>query len=295
MARRLSPLPLILALLLCLPGRGQAWGVAGHAIIADIAEHHLSPRALEEVHELLRDEGLEHLDQVASWPDTIRQERPEASPWHYVAIPLAADAYDPARDCKKGDCAIEAIKRFSAVLADRTQTPLARREALKFLVHIVGDLQQPLHGADNAGDHEGGAVKVVYFGQDSSGGRPLDLHWTWDTVILEHQLGIKEEPAGAPNIAVKLTAAKEANDLDRHFHGTLPGMDDLDPVAWAMESHALSRNSVYPGVVAIGAAPLAQPVVLGEAYQKRAWPVVEKRLELGGLRLAALLNKVLGS
>ncbi|HMA49845.1 MAG TPA: S1/P1 nuclease, partial [Magnetospirillaceae bacterium] len=173
---RLPSLALFLALLLCLPGRGQAWGVTGHAIIADIAEHHLTPQALAEIQALLREEGLEHLDQVSSWPDTIRKERPEASPWHYVAIPLSAASYDPERDCKNGDCSIEAIKRFSAILADRAQTPLARREALKFLVHIVGDQHMPLHGADNAGDHEGGDVKVVYFGQDLSGDRPLSLH-----------------------------------------------------------------------------------------------------------------------
>lgn len=288
-------LPLILVLLTGLPGRGQAWGVTGHAIIADIAEHHLTAPALEEVRRILRDEGLEHLDQVASWPDTIRKERPEASPWHYVAIPLTADAYDPARDCRNGDCAIEAIKRFSAILADRGQTPQARREALKFLVHIVGDLHQPLHGADNEHDHEGGAVRVTYFGQDRSGSYPLDLHWTWDTIILEHRLGLKEEPAASPNTATKVAAATEANDLDRHFHATLPGMTDLDPVDWAMESHGLAKAYVYPGVVAPGASPPEHPVDLGEAYQKRAWPVVEKRLELGGLRLAALLNKLLAS
>src|ERR1700743_298473 len=108
----------VLSLLL---GRGHAWGVTGHAIVADIAEHHLTPAALDQVHALLKDEGFEHLDPVGSWPDTIRKERPEASPWHYVAIPLTAAVYDPARDCPKGDCAIEAIKRFTAILADPSQ------------------------------------------------------------------------------------------------------------------------------------------------------------------------------
>jgi hypothetical protein len=286
-------LPLFLALLLCLPSRGQAWGVTGHAIVADIAEHHLTPEALDQVHAILREEGLEHLDQVSSWPDVIRPQRPETGPLHNVAIPLDAASYDPERDCKNGACSIEAIRRFSAILADRTQTPLARREALKFLVHIVGDQHMPLHGADNAGDHEGGRVLVNYFGQTVSGDHPLDLHWTWDTVILEHHFGIKEEPAAAPNIQTKLTAAKAANDIDRKFHGTLPGTEIADPMVWAMESHDAAKTYVYPGVVAMGAPVPEKPVMLGEAYQARAWPVVEKRLELGGLRLAALLNKAL--
>lgn len=293
--RRLLLAPLFLASLLVLPERGQAWGVTGHAMVADIAEHHLSPQALEQVHQLLREEGLEHLDQVSSWPDTIRKERPEASPWHYADIPLTASAYDPERDCGSGDCAIEAIKRFSAILADRSQTPLARREALKFLVHFVGDLHQPLHGAENAGDHGGGTVKIVYCGQEMSGDHPVDLHWTWDTVIIEHHYGIKEGPATAPNTEIKLAAAKAANDIDRHFHGTLAGVGITDPAVWAMESHDAAKTYVYPGVVAPGAEAPAKAVVLGEAYQTRAWPVVEKRIELGGLRLAALLNKALGS
>jgi hypothetical protein len=293
MFRRLLP-GLPLAALLLLPCPSLAWGVIGHAMIADIAEHHLTPRALDQVHRILGEEGLEHLDQVASWPDTIRKERPEASPWHYVAIPLDAASYDPARDCKGGDCAIEAIRRFTAILADPSQPEPARREALKFLVHIVGDLHQPLHGADNAGDHEGGKVPVIYFGQDFSGDRPLDLHWTWDTVILEHHFAIREEPAAAPNIAAKLISVKAANDLDRHFHGALPGAEIADPAVWAMESHDAARTYVYPGVAAVGAPPPAAPVALGEAYQRRAWPVVERRIELGGLRLAALINKALG-
>jgi len=294
MPRRVLLVSLALATLILAPGRGQAWGVIGHAMVADIAEHHLSPQALDQVHQLLREEGLEHLDQVSSWPDTIRQQRPEASPWHYVAIPLTATAYDPARDCKNGDCAVEAIRRFTAILADRGQTPLARREALKFLVHFVGDLHQPLHGADN-GDQEGGAVKVDYLGQTVSGDRPLDLHWTWDTVIIEHRLGVKEEAANAPNTQAKLAAVLAANDLDKRFKGAMPEAQISDPAIWAMESHDAAKAVVYPGVVAPGAPAPADPVILGAAYGKRAWPVIERRIELGGLRLAALLDKALGS
>ena len=278
-----------------LPGCGRAWGVTGHAIVADIAEHHLTPAALDQIHALLRDEGLEHLDQVGSWPDTIRKERPEASPWHYVAIPLTENAYVPDRDCKKGDCAVEAIKRFTVILSDPSQPASARREALKFLVHFVGDLHQPLHGADNAGDHEGGAVRVSYFGDAGSAQYPLDLHWVWDTKILERQLHVKELGASEPNLEVKRAAAIAANDID---HAQLKGLDaasNADPAVWAMESHDAAKAFVYPGVVAAGAPPPAQPVMLGAAYQQRAWPVVEVRLELGGLRLAALLNKALAS
>jgi hypothetical protein len=284
-----------LAVIALLPGRGQAWGVTGHAIIADIAEHHLTPQALDQVHALLREEGLEHLDQVSSWPDTIRKERPEASPWHYVDIPLTESAYLPQRDCKNGDCAVEAIKRFTAILADRSQPAARREEALKFVVHFVGDLHQPLHGTENAGDHGGNKVRVTYFGDNGTQQYPLNLHWVWDTTILEHQLHIKEEPLSQPNLDAKRAAAIAANDIDRSLEKTVPNESAADPAVWAMESHDAAKAAVYPGVAAPGAQAPASPVILGEAYQRRAWPVVERRLELGGLRLADLLNKALSS
>ena len=295
MPRRSAALALALAALLTLPGRGQAWGVTGHAIIADIAEHHLSPAALDQVHALLGEEGLEHLDQVASWPDTIRKERPEASPWHYVDIPLTETSYLPERDCKNGDCAIEAITRFTAILADRSQPAAKREEALKFLVHFVGDLHQPLHGTENEGDHGGNKVRVTYFGDSGTQQYPLNLHWVWDTSIIEHELRIKEQSPTQPNLEARRAAAIAANDIDRHFAQGLPDRSAADPAIWAMESHDAAKETVYPGVVAPGAQPPASPVSLGEPYQKRAWPVVERRLELGGLRLADLLNKVLGA
>ena len=293
--RRAPLVSLALLALLSLPGRGQAWGVTGHAIIADIAEHHLTPAALDQVHALLGVEGFEHLDQVASWPDTIRKERPEASPWHYTDIPLTETAYVPARDCKNGDCSVEAIKRFTALLADRSQPAAKREEALKFLVHFVGDQHQPLHGAENAGDHGGGTVKITYFGDNGSAQYPLNLHWVWDTSIIEHHLNVKEGATTDPNLEARRAAAVAANDIDRKFSRGAPNSAAADPAVWALESHDAAAKAVYPGVVAPGAAAPPSPVILGEAYQKKAWPVVERRLELGGLRLADLLNKALGS
>jgi hypothetical protein len=293
--RRTPLVSLALLALLSLPGRGQAWGVTGHAIIADIAEHHLSPAAFDQVHALLGEEGFEHLDQVSSWPDTIRKERPEASPWHYADIPLTETAYVAERDCKNGDCAIEAIKRYTLILSDHGQPAAKREEALKFLVHFVGDLQQPLHGTENAGDHGGNKVKITYFGDSGTAQYPLNLHWVWDTTIIEHHLGIKEAPLSEPNLEAKRAAAIAAGDIDRHLGKNLATESATDPAVWAMESHDAAKAAVYPGVVAPGAEAPASPIILGEAYQKRGWPVVERRLELGGLRLAALLNQALGS
>lgn len=286
---------LLSALLALTPQSGRAWGIAGHAMIADIAEWHLTPAALSEVHRLLGEEGWEHLDQVSSWADEIRPQRKEANPWHYVDIPLTEHSYDPARDCPKGDCAIDAINRYRVILSDKSKSTAERREALKFLVHFVGDIQQPLHGTENAGDHGGNKVLVNYFGQTQSGKYPLNLHWVWDTSIIEHHLGVKEGGLNDDNAQLRQAAtllAAKLNDSIGKQEASLP--QDLDPVTWAMESHDLAAQYVYPGVVAPGAQAPDTPVAIGEDYDRRAWPVVQRRIKQGGLRLAALLNQCLG-
>jgi hypothetical protein len=283
---------LLIAALLA-PLCGRAWGIVGHAAIADIAEAHLTPAALAEMRALLADEGFEHLDQVASWADEIRKERPEASPWHYVDIPLTASSYDAGRDCANDNCVIGAIARLRAVLGDRGKPAAERREALKFLVHFIGDLQQPLHGTENAGDHGGNKVLVTYFGQTTGWGTsPLNLHALWDVTIIERHIGAKETYGDDAKAELRKLAGKLAQDLDRRLTAAevAAAATDLDPVRWAMESHDLAASTVYPGVVAPGAQPPATPVALGEEYDRRAWPVVERRLQQGGLRLAAVLN-----
>src|SRR5262249_48901498 len=116
----------------------------------------------------------------AFWADEIRDRRPETARWHYVDIPLAAHDYQPARDCQRtprGDCIIAALERERAVLADHGATDQRRSEALRFVVHLIGDLHQPLHCADD-GDHGGNAVDVTFLG------RPERLHAVWDGGIL---------------------------------------------------------------------------------------------------------------
>lgn len=290
---------IILAILMLLggllPRAGFAWGIAGHAMIADIAEWHLTPAARAQVQALLRDEGYEHLDQIGSWADEIRPQRKEASPWHYVDIPLTESAYDAARDCPKGDCVIDAINRFRKVLGDRSKSIEERREALKFLVHFVGDIQMPLHGTGNAGDQGGNKVLVTYFGQTQGWGKhPLNLHTVWDATIIEHKLGIKEGNLGDENSALKLAATEMASNFnDQLSRDEITTPQSLDPIVWAMESHDLAARYVYPGVNEPGAPPPAEPVALGADYEARAWPVVVQRIKQGGLRLAALLNQTL--
>src|SRR6202045_5485533 len=117
-----------LLVVLGMTGPALAWGSGGHRIAAEIAEQYLEPAAARQVRELLAIENATTLAQVSTWADEIRPQRRETAPWHFVDIPIHPSpgtpaAYDPARDCPRGDCVVAAIERFAAVLRDKTAAP----------------------------------------------------------------------------------------------------------------------------------------------------------------------------
>jgi hypothetical protein len=136
------------AVLTCaLSGQALGWGQEGHSIVAEIAQHRLSAEAAAIVEQLL---GKGHsLASIASWADDTRDTRLETTNWHFVDIPLARDDYNEAADChptdedKKGDCIVAELKRLRNDL--RCATGDKKIDALKFAVHFVGDIHQPLH------------------------------------------------------------------------------------------------------------------------------------------------------
>jgi len=149
MCRTAHRVVLVVAALALIPSDGLAWGRDGHQVIANLAQSRLSPQARKGVAALLHGATLAS---VSTYADNYRNNHPETARWHFVNIPLTADHYDPARDCAlspQGDCIIAAIDRFSAILADASRPDDERAEALKFLVHFVADLHQPLHATTN--------------------------------------------------------------------------------------------------------------------------------------------------
>lgn len=274
-----------------------AWGPNGHAIVADIAEDKLTPATSAAVHALLASGGYQSLDQIASWPDTIghlpadKGGEPDSLPWHYVDIPLKADAYDPQRDCPHDACVLAKIPEFAHILADRTQDQAVRLRALKFLVHFVGDIHQPLHAEDND-DKGGNLVKVTYFGY-AGGPRGLNLHSVWDESIIDHELSLVVAPdysidfakarAAAGPLETAITPAETAAWTPADIGGAVASHS----LEWALESHSLAATVAYAKL------PAGNPAPLADAYEAEAWPVVRTRLEQAGVRLGALLNALL--
>lgn len=258
--------------LLSVPGApAHAWGSEGHHIIADIAEQYLEPATAHQVHELLALENVTTLAAVSTWADDIRPQRPETARWHYVNIPInpptgTPAAYDAARDCPTGDCVLAAIGRFKEVLHETVGSPRERLEALKWLVHLVGDINQPLHASDNA-DRGGNDVHVIFMG------RSTNLHAVWDTGILANA-GITDERAYALSLARSISSA----EAEQWRSGT--------PADWACDSYGIARNLIY------GVWPHS-PGVLPPSYEQRAIYVAQVQLEKAGVRLAAVLNGAL--
>ena len=246
----------MLGLALSVAAPAAAWGPVAHRVIARVATRHLSPVARHEVARLLEGQSLAD----------VRERRSETMRWHYVDIPVDAPDYQPARDCRptpRGDCIIAALERERAALGDHRATDRRRAEALRFVVHLVGDLHQPLHCADD-GDHGGNDVEVTLLG------RPDRLHAVWDSGLLTAS-GLGER-AWVERVATRLAGA----NLRRLAGGTI--------VEWALETHRAARAHAY--------------VIPSSHRLDRRWvaanePVVEWQLALASIRLARILNAAL--
>jgi len=240
-----------------------AWGHEGHQIIALIAEHYMTDSAKAKATALLDGSGI---DAIASWADDFRRAHRETAPWHYIDCPLSEPTIDMARDCQHGDCVVAKTEEFLGVLRDPAASQAAKAEALKFVVHFVGDLHQPLHDEDN--HDKGGNTRYVVFER-----HPDNLHWVWDTGLLEH---INRNPA---ELAEELEKRITAQDLADWEKGTV-----LD---WANEGHQIAQ------AVAYGDLGNESPAPITPTYEKQADPAIEVQLERAAVRLAWLLNLVL--
>ena len=274
------------ALLLGAPGC-YAWAPQGHRTIGAIADRLLTPAAHAAVLQLLADDrdkfgnlsGRTTLEAVSVWADEIRGTPAERPAWHYDDIPVCGAA-DKARYCPDGQCNTAQIERLSAVLADGAAPPRERNEALKWLVHLVGDIHQPLHAADNA-DAGGNRVEVVLEGVRTRGHE--NLHRAWDNDLVQlalHAHGRQRPPGDSAALAA------EAARLEREV-----GSGDAE--GWARESNNLARNVAYrfPGF-ACNRVPRGV-VRLDAPYLADAELVVRERVLLAGARLATLLNSKL--
>jgi len=256
-----------------------AWGPEGHMIVGRIAEQQLTPRTALEVQALLNTAPTSPLVTMANfnivnWADEIRPTHPETAPWHFVDIPFDATHYAPERDCHAPEgCIITAIEKFRLQLADLHTNRATRTEALKYLIHFVGDIHVPLHCAERYGDKGGNMVWV----REPNDVKATRLHAFWDETLVEKN--IKNRRMDVMAYADSLNRAISATQAKAWCTG--------NPANWAWEAHLLAVKEVYAGIPVHGKA-----VTLDAAYITRSQRIVAEQLSKAGLRLAQVLNEV---
>ena len=289
----------------------NAWGCKGHQTVALIAEKHLTPEARELVFKLLSENPVDPqlkrycgsavsdaMGDASTWADDVRGDR-KNGPWHYIDIPRGAPRGPLEGFCGKEGCVVSAIAEQVAILKDNSASVTKRAEAIRYIIHFVGDLHQPLHSTTNA-DEGGNCVPLKYLRREPhqhGHGFTPNLHAVWDSAILE-----RDSEGADPG--------EYAEMLEATFTGSIEGwqkagvhVDD-----WVWESHEYAEASVYGGLAPkiaiepnvpvhsctddnnIGERLLHQHIVAGEAYQEQAAPIVERRVAQAGIRLAMILN-----
>jgi len=241
-----------------------AWGHAGHMLIAELAERSLDPATRSKIQRLLIDEPDPSLAGIASWADRVRDEEgwEWTAPMHYVKFADASCATVHAKDCRDDGCVDAAITRYLDDLGNNTLSHAQRVEALKFVVHFVGDAHQPLHAGWRP-DKGGNDFQI----QLPSGGS--NLHSVWDSRVL----GLH-----APHVAAA------ADRLTAEVATAVIG--STDPRAWTGEScRLIDTIALYP----------ARPGRLPRGYVTAFRPHSERRVVLAAARLSAVLEVALAS
>ncbi|KAL8032684.1 hypothetical protein ABFX02_13G112300 [Erythranthe guttata] len=276
----------VITLLLIVPSM-YGWGKQGHFMTCKIAENFLTEDALASVKALLPDSAEGELASVCSWPDEIRRKAHYrwSGPLHYIDTPDFRCNYQYCRDChdsvgRKDRCVTGAIYNYTMQLmtesrdSDFSVMKYNLTESLMFLSHFVGDVHQPLH-VGFTGDGGGNTIIVRWYR------RKTNLHHVWDNMIIESALKTfynSDITTMIQSIQSNITEAFVDEYSWKNCNGT------VCPDPYASESIKLACNFAYRN---------ATPgVTLGDDYFLSRLPVVEKRLAQGGVRLAALLNKI---
>ena len=299
-----------------------AWGCKGHGAIAVLAEHLLDDATAARVRAILAaspiDSGLRRqcppvqsdvFADASTWADDFREVEPRTAGQHFVDFPRALEpgSINPEAYCPGGNCVIDAIVTQYRVLADGSDARL-KANALRFVIHFIGDIHQPLHAITN-GDRGGNCVPVQYYKRvphrDDLGGARPNLHSVWDALTIDRLMWARHL-AG-----VEALASHVGSGLRPRVSPLVPTTEIVS--AWAIESHTLARRVAY------GRLPAVPPVepdsasrlsscrendevgqrmselheYVGRDYEQVSVPVIVAQLRAAGERLAAVLRAAL--
>ncbi|MBD3615206.1 MAG: S1/P1 nuclease [Gracilimonas sp.] len=233
------------------------WGQIGHRTTGHIAEQYLTEKAAAEVQRVL---GHESLAEVSTWMDEVRSDGgyDHMVTWHYVTIP-EGETYETAKKEEDGDI-IWAINKMTEELKKGGMSAKREAENLKVLVHLVGDLHQPLH-VGNGTDRGGNDVRVEWFWENSN------LHRVWDSEIIDDK---------------QLSFTELSSFINHPTEKQIKEWQSSSVLDWAYESKALLPQ-VYD---------IPENKELSYEYSYKNWDTVQMRLLKAGIRLAGLINEI---
>lgn len=304
---------LLLFLMMASPAFG--WWCEGHEMVALIAEKHLSPAAMAAVTALLKsqpvDPSVKHfckdtpndlMAEASTWADDAKKAE-QTGEWHYVDLPLGMKHGEVDPYCKpvspsvnggpRGGCILSALRYNLNILHDDRESDAERAKALRYLIHLIGDLHQPLHSTAN-NDQGGNCVPIQFF-EDP---KVTNLHSVWDGMMFQRALTAKN-----------LTVTQMADALDAEYQKRGAGWTrhGTEFEKWLWESHTIAQNVTYGNLKP--KIPVEQPqqmpdckaeqlkdgalhLHVDEEYQRKAVPVLEEQVAKAGYRLAEVLNEV---
>lgn len=293
----LRTVAVLLTLCIACPFPAYPWWETGHQTIARIASAHLTPAARTRIARILEVEDTpealaDALAKISTWADETKNDTKTGS-WHYIDLTLQDHRANIPERCQDDNCAPARVRLFAAQLSGHPRhfanTRWSQLDALRYLVHLVGDIHQPLHDISDA--DLGGNCEVL----DPPIGKAKNLHALWDGEIIDEM--------GASDRTLAAELDSEIAELSSHREREISEGKEDD---WAWESHELAVRDIYRRL-RIPVEPIEFPANCGEApaaiaglrleisaaYIAAMKPVIREQLMKGGLRLARLLNESL--
>ncbi|MBC8034187.1 MAG: S1/P1 nuclease [Chitinophagaceae bacterium] len=246
-----------------LPVNAMAWGILGHRIVGEIASLYLSPQAKKEIAAIL---GNETIAMSSNWADFIKSDTSfrYLDPWHYINLKPGLTRQQ-VKDYLRNDTGVDAYTRVNFLVKELKRKDLDRGKQLfylRLLIHITGDLSQPMHTA-RPEDRGGNDIEVLWFNT------PSNLHRVWDSQLIDYQQLSYTEYVKAINYPSKA----QLNTWKQQ------------PVSeWIIDSYQITEK-LY--------AEIKQPAQkLGYEYNFHHVNTLNEQLLKGGVRLAGLLNRI---
>ena len=249
--------------ILCLPFNSFGWGLLGHRIVGQIADAYLTPKAKSEIKKIL---GTETVAMASNWADFIRSDSSYKylDAWHYINLSKGL-SYDQFRDSLRLDTAVDAYTQLNFLISElkkKSLTKEKKRMYLRLLIHIVGDMHQPLH-VSPSGTRGGNDIKVQWFAM------PTNLHTVWDSELIDDQkLSYTEYTAYINHITATEKKQLQAGPISK----------------WLFESYAIAQQ-LHDEITETNPR-------LGYRYNYDHLELLNRQLLKGGIRLASLLNAI---